>query len=127
MTLREKQSKFWLMIAEVIKFADSQAIPIVPLQVWRSEQEQKALIARGVSKTMKSKHLEGLAMDFVFLGDLQDDGIINWDEVNPMYYRMIGQFWENLGGRWGGRFGVLSEDYDKKLGWDGGHLEYKEE
>lgn len=122
MSLREKQSRFWLMIAEVIRFAKSEAIPIVPLQVWRSEQEQKALVARGASKTMNSLHLQGLALDFVFLGDLQDDGIINWDKANPQYYRMIGQFWENLDPEnvWGGRWNETPE----KLGWDSGHLQY---
>lgn len=125
MTLRSKQAIFWMMVADTIKFADSQATPIVPLCIWRSEQEQEALVAKKASKTMKSKHLEGLALDFVFLGDLQDDGVINWDKVNPQYYRIIGQFWENLGGRWGGRFGD-DPNTEKIEGWDQGHLEYME-
>lgn len=35
------------------------------IQGLRTEEEQKALVAKGASKTMKSKHLEGRAVDLM--------------------------------------------------------------
>ena len=35
------------------------------IQGLRTEEEQKALVAKGASKTMKSKHLEGKAVDLM--------------------------------------------------------------
>lgn len=35
------------------------------IQGLRTEEEQKALVAKGLSQTMKSKHLEGLAVDLM--------------------------------------------------------------
>ena len=35
------------------------------IQGLRTEEEQKALVEKGASKTMKSKHLEGLAVDLM--------------------------------------------------------------
>ena len=35
------------------------------IQGLRTEEEQKALVEKGASKTMKSKHLDGLAVDLM--------------------------------------------------------------
>src|SRR5210317_574305 len=39
------------------------------VQGLRTEEEQKALVAKGASKTMKSKHLEGKAVDLMAFVD----------------------------------------------------------
>jgi len=39
------------------------------VQGLRTEEEQKALVAKGASKTMKSKHLEGRAVDLMAFVD----------------------------------------------------------
>jgi len=59
----------------------------------------------------------------VFLEDLKDDGKINY---SPEKYRPLGEYWETIGGRWGGRFGVEPQDYATKTGWDANHFEYRE-
>ncbi len=43
--------------------------------------------------------------------------------LSPEEYRKFGEFWERLGGTWGGRFGVRKEDYNKKVGWDPGYFQ----
>lgn len=119
MGLRTKQTKFWQMVAMTIMFATMRGTPIVILEWLRDETRQRILVARGSSKTMKSDHLRGLAIDFCFLEDLRDDGILNYDAEK---YRPIGEFWEALDEKckWGGRFNAKGD----KLGWDCGHLGY---
>ena len=48
----------------------------------RTKKEQKKLVARGVSKTMNSYHLFGLAVDLV----AYVDGTLTWEEK---YYKEI--------------------------------------
>ena len=107
------------MEAQLIIKAVSLKTPLVRLEWMRSLETQKGYVIRGVSKTMNSKHLEGLASDFAFLADIEDDGIINW---KPDKYKELGEFWENLGGRWGGRFGD-NPATSVIEGWDAGHFE----
>lgn len=119
MGIRRKQSKFIFMEAQLIIKAVSLKTPLVRLEWMRDAITQAKLVARGASKNMNSKHLEGLASDFCFLDDLEDDGTINW---KPDKYKELGEFWESLGGEWGGRYGAK----DNKLGWDSGHFCYKD-
>lgn len=122
MGLRDKQSVFWVMVARTILFAESIDKPIFILEWTRSEAQQAANVAKGASKTMNSKHLSGLAVDFSFIADVNDDGKINYSADK---YRQVGEFWEKLNpaNRWGGRFGDDPKT-DKIEGWDAGHLEY---
>ncbi len=119
MTLREKQSKFLIMDAKLVLRAHEIKTPLVCLEWMRTKEQQKELVSRGLSKTMASKHLDGLAKDYCFLADLLDDGKLNYP---PEKYRVLGEFWESLGGRWGGRFG--GNRRTGKLGWDAGHFEW---
>ena len=54
------------------------------------------------------------------LSRFEDDGKINY---SPEKYKSLGEYWENLGGRWGGRFGDNLAT-EKIEGWDSGHFEY---
>lgn len=56
----------------------------------RTRREQEALIRAGKTTATRSLHLAGLAVD---IGGLAPDEL-----------RQAGEFWESLGGRWGGRF-----------------------
>ena len=122
MTLRERQSRFWVMVARLIARAEGSGTPIVVLEWTRSKEVQAQMVAKGFSTTMSSKHLLGLAIDICFLDDLRDDSIINY---SPEKYRLLGEFWERLGGRWGGRFG---DDLatPRIEGWDCGHFEWRD-
>lgn len=120
MTLREKQAKFSIMVGKLLFKALLLGIQVVILELYRSLETQRGYVARGVSKTLNSRHLEGLAIDLAFLSDIMDDGKINYD---PERYRVLGEYWEHLGGRWGGRFGD-DPTTGKIEGWDAGHFEY---
>jgi hypothetical protein len=122
MTLREKQTQFWVMVAQLILKADDLGTPIFILEWTRSQAQQAANVAKGASKTMKSKHLEGLAVDICFLQDALDDGQINF---SPDDYRELGEFWEGQGGIWGGRFGD-DPNTNRIEGWDSGHFQFGE-
>lgn len=119
MTLREKQSLFAEKLGQLLSHASLLGTPVIILELHRSIETQRAYVARGASKTMASKHLEGLAVDLCFLEDLKDDGKLNYE---PEKYRALGEFWESLGGRWGGRFGD-NPATTKIEGWDSGHFE----
>lgn len=69
------------------------------------------------SKTLKGKHLDKLAADYTLF-------IAGKYIKNKEKYRPLGEYWESLGGRWGGRFGVKPQDYAVSVGWDSGHFEY---
>jgi peptidoglycan L-alanyl-D-glutamate endopeptidase CwlK len=119
MRLRAKQAKFWLKVAQVMLKAAEWRTPIVILDWDRTAEEQMRLVERGASKTLNSKHISGLAVDFAFLDDIEDDGTINWDNEK---YRPLGEYAESIGLTWGGRFGDKPET-TKIEGWDCGHLE----
>lgn len=120
MTLREKQARFTSMLGILLRRASELGTPVFILELYRSAETQKIYFTRGASKTLDSKHLDGLAVDLVFLRDVQDDGKVNYKAEK---YRDLGELWESLGGRWGGRFG---DDPNTPLieGWDSGHFEY---
>lgn len=122
MGLRSKQAKFAEMLGRLLTQATKLGTPVVILEYYRSLETQATYVARGASKTMASKHLEGLAVDLVFLKDIEDDGKINYSAEQ---YKPLGVFWEVIGGRWGGRFGD-NPTTEKIEGWDAGHFEFKE-
>ena len=119
MTLRERQSRFWVMVARLIACAEASGTPIVVLEWMRSKETQAIMVARGSSKTMNSNHLLGLAVDVCFIDDLMDDSVINYSREK---YKLLGEFWETMGGRWGGRFGD-NPATPQIEGWDCGHFE----
>ena len=68
------------------------------------------------SQVLHSKHNDRLALDLILLHDIGE-------VASPEDYRPIGLKWEALGGKWGGRFGVMKQDYNSFIGWDPGHFE----
>lgn len=121
MGLRDKQAIFTCMVGKLLCKANEIGTPIFINEWYRSLETQRAYVARGASKTMKSKHLEGLAIDIIFLEDVKDDWKVNFKADR---YKELGEFWESLGGRWGGRFG---DDPTTEIieGWDACHFECK--
>ena len=70
---------------------------------------QELLFYNKKSKVVHSKHNDRLAVDLIIhKGDV---------ELKPEEYRPIGEKWESMGGRWGGRFGVKKEDYSTRVRW----------
>jgi hypothetical protein len=87
--------------------------------VWRDTEAQRRLVEAGLSKTMRSKHCDRLAVD---LNLFIDGKYVDSRDA----YRGVGELWEGMGGSWGGRFGVSVSNYKKVVGWDPGHFEYKD-
>ena len=81
----------------------------------RTEREQRKLVARGVSKTMNSRHLTGHAVDIVPYPIPRD-----WNEYQAVQWRMIEDAMKQAAKElkvsieWGG---------DWKNGWDKPHYQ----
>lgn len=100
---RTAEAAFWLVWA-----ARSVGYPVVITSARRSRAEQRSLVARGLSQTLDSKHLQGKAFDIDWLGTSRD-------QIPRWFWQLIGPWAEtNLGLKWGGRWRRL---------WDPGHFE----
>ena len=103
MTLREKQSLFVALVADLITHAHSLGYDLTFGEAWRSPEEAVRLAKAGKG-IAKSLHCDRLALDL----NLFKDGIyLRGTEA----HRTLGLWWEGLNDlcSWGGRFG------------DGGH------
>ena len=89
MTLREKQSKFVLMISELINYANSNGYELTFGDAYRSP-----LVPYGHERSL---HKKRLAIDL----NLFKNGRY-LSSTNA--HRQLGEFWESIGGAWGGRF-----------------------
>ncbi len=76
---------------------------------------QEILVYNKKSKVKWGKHNMKLANDLTIW---KDGKLLKKNE-----YRRFGEYWEWLGGRWGGRFGLKKLLYPIKVGWDANHFE----
>lgn len=131
--MKELQHKFAVTFATLLLWLDSQGYTIQMGDVWRSTDRlyvpsgkegfedddkysyQELLFYNKKTKLTYGKHNDRLAGDLVIS---KDGNILSGEALRP-----IGEKWESLGGRWGGRFGVKKEEYNSKIGWDAGHFE----
>ena len=102
--------KFNKMVAELLLFCDRSLISIKILECWRSPQAA-ALNAINKVGVVNSKHIYSLAIDMAItipsglaLADVKDER-----------YKKLGEFWESIGGKWGGRFSQYSDIYHFEL------------
>lgn len=131
--LSDKQCVFSKMLGEFLVWLYSQGYGCQMGDTWRSTDKlfvptggkgfdddvaytyQELLFYNNKTKLVYGKHNDRLAADLIIR---KDDKILAKEELRP-----IGEKWESMGGRWGGRFGVTKEEYDVKVGWDSGHFE----
>lgn len=116
MSLTERQCAHTKRMAELIIYAISAGLSVKVVEWNRLLATQKEYVDKGVSKTMDSKHLENCATDLYIIKN-------GAPTTNLEDYRVLGVYFENRGGRWGGRFGVAPNDQATKLGWDPYHFE----
>lgn len=123
MRLRQAQSKFVLMVARLIQWAYDNGYELTFGEAWRTD-EQAEIHALGFegrddlidlirkqfpdlankianntgNGSRTSLHMDRLAIDF----NLFKNGklLMSYDAYLP-----LGQYWESIGGAWGGRFG----------------------
>ena len=97
MSLVEKQAQFAQMVARLIARAEATGYQVTFGEAWRSDAEAARLTAAGRG-VRRSLHCERLAIDLnlfrrgVWLSSSED-------------HRPLGEWWESIGGAWGGRFG----------------------
>ena len=116
MTQNERRQDFTWMVHLLINWAYSSGYKLAIGECTRTLEQQKLYVSQGKSKTLDSKHLQGLAVD-----------VSAWKEGKYLDktedYKYLGLYWESLGGRWGGRFGD-NPATEVIEGWDGCHFEY---
>ena len=96
MTLRQKQSKFVQMVGKLIEWAYANGYELTFGEAARTQEQasQNAATGKGISNSL---HLIRLAVDFnLFVG-----GSYKTDTPS---YKPLGEYWESIGGAWGGRF-----------------------
>jgi len=100
-------------------------IGVIIVDTLRTPEEHAENLRRGVSWTKHSKHLDGLAIDIAPYEQyaLHGPDKIRWDEKDPVWLR-IGLIGEQLGLRWGGRWGPPHGKKQPRVKADLGHLEY---
>lgn len=109
MTLSEKQRLFAKNVGKLIGFAYANGMELTFGEAFRTPEQQKLYFKQGKSKTLNSKHLIKLAVDFnLFIG-----GKYMADSKD---YKRLGTYWKSLDAKnvWGGDWG----------GFDGNHFEY---
>jgi peptidoglycan LD-endopeptidase CwlK len=94
------------------EYCEKNGIDILIYETIRTEEQQRKNVQEGKSKTMKSYHLVGQALDFVPVVD----GKAKWDGYDlPQIKKAIAEA-KRLGFEWGG---------DWEGAWDKPHLQYK--
>jgi len=97
MGMVEKQAKFAGMVARLILQAEAMGYQVTLGEAWRSDFEAARLMAarKGVRRSL---HCERLAVDLnLFRGGV-------WLLASEDH-RPLGEWFESIGGAWGGRFG----------------------
>jgi len=133
MSMIQQQEQFAKLSAEFLVWCSQQGYGYRYGDAWRSTDKlfvpvgdegfddddaysyQELLFYNRKTKVTYGKHNDRLALDLIFSKDrvsLTSEG-----------YRPLGEKWESMGGKWGGRFGVKPEDYTTKIGWDSNHFE----
>jgi len=97
--------KFRPVVFEFLARLTEAGIHVLIVDTLRTEDEHKANLARGVSWTQRSKHLQGLAVDVCpyALYDLHGPDKLQWDANDPVWERMA-SIGESLGMRSGYRW-----------------------
>lgn len=92
-----KQQEFTLMIADLIYYAYANGYKLTFGEAYRTK-EQAALNAKKGTGIKNSLHTQSLAVDFNLF---KDGKYLNHTDG----HRILGEYWESIGGSWGGRFG----------------------
>tara|TARA_R100000655_G_scaffold55991_4_gene94151 strand:- start:53 stop:388 length:336 start_codon:yes stop_codon:yes gene_type:complete len=97
MTLGQKQRKFTRMIADLICFAYSQGYELTFGDAYRDPRVHGHVGQKKSYSSANSLHKERLAVDFNLFKNGQY--LTSTEDHRP-----LGEYWESIGGSWGGRF-----------------------
>jgi len=109
MSLSNEQWLFLKDVAKLIIKAEELGYKLTGGELYRTIDQQKIYMESGKSKTMNSKHLKRLAIDFnFFVKDYSGNWVITWDidKIEP-----LGTYWESLNTNnvWGGNFNSFKD------------------
>lgn len=116
MRTSDKQALFAVDISRLIIWGHEQGMKLTKGEALRTKEQQAIYVKKMYSRVKRSKHQDKLAQDLNLL--------VGSRLGTPEEYRKLGEHWEFMGHRWGGRFGVKKENYNKEVGWDACHFEY---
>ena len=96
MTLSEKQQLFVSLIAQLIMWANDKGYRLTFGEAYRTPEQAKLNTKSGAG-IANSLHTQRLAVDFNLF--------VNGEyKTKTEDYLPLGEYWESLGGSWGGRF-----------------------
>lgn len=98
---------FLVNVARLLLKAFELGIPVIVFTFYRSRYEQWAEFTAGNSRTKTGYHPQWLAVDLALWDDMDKDGTVDKEEIRwkmDPRYTTLGQYWESLGGIWGGRW-----------------------
>jgi hypothetical protein len=99
MTLSEKQRAFTRMVADLIQFAYESGYELTLGDAYRDPRVHGNVGEKKSYSSSSSNHKQRLAIDL----NLFVAGMYITDGEHEAYHAM-GEYWESLGGAWGGRF-----------------------
>lgn len=97
MTLGQKQRQFTRMIGVLIEYAYQQGYEVTVGDAYRDPRLHGEIGVKKGYGHPKSAHKQRLAMD---LNLFKDGKYLDKTED----HRFLGEYWESMGGSWGGRF-----------------------
>ena len=97
MTLGDKQRKFTRMIGLLIEYAYQEGYELTVGDAYRDPRVHGPVGEKKSYSSANSNHKQRLAMDF----NLFKDGKYLTSTED---HRKLGEYWESIGGSWGGRF-----------------------
>tara|TARA_R110000868_G_scaffold153905_3_gene379868 strand:- start:42 stop:404 length:363 start_codon:yes stop_codon:yes gene_type:complete len=110
MTLSEKQANFTYNISKLIQWAFSNGYTLTFGEVYRTKEQQELYVKQGKSKTMNSRHLDRLAVDFNIF---KDSVLLN----DPKLIQPLGEYWMTLnvsnvwGNDWNRNHSIMDETF----------------
>ena len=113
--LDDLSPRFRPLACELLARCVEHGIAVMIVDTRRTPAEHAMNLAKGVSWTQHSKHLDGDAIDICPYAtwDAHGPDKVNWDGGDPVWLK-LGAIGEAIGLRWGGRWRVK----------DWGHFEY---
>tara|TARA_R110002012_G_scaffold112733_2_gene258559 strand:- start:307 stop:648 length:342 start_codon:yes stop_codon:yes gene_type:complete len=99
MTLGQKQRNFTMMVSILIQYAYEQGYELTLGDAYRDPRVHGAVGEKESYSSSNSLHKSRLAIDLNLF--VEGEYITSGD--HPAYTK-LGEYWESLGGTWGGRF-----------------------
>lgn len=110
--LLQKQIQFSRMVGQLLCFAAAHGINATIGEAWRTPEMADIYASRG-NGIRKSLHCLRLAIDI----NIYDAS--GKPQMAKEVYAPMGEYWESLGGAWGGRFRTLVDPFHFSLEHEG--------